>query len=222
MLDGARLVAVKTLKPELLTDPTEVELFIKECELMRKIRCLSIVEMIGVGGRLEPETGVCKDLFIIQEYCSGGALREVVFKQMTMVGHTLYTEADALRWSLEIARALQYLHTAKPKVIHRDLKLDNVLLTDKKTSRASAKLADFGLAKLMVGSTHGQRVQQEIGRLASNSEEQWTSVQRQRSVSVNSTLDRMETAMSASPESTLSLSLSNQMTTIDMTCEAGR
>lgn len=62
----------------------------------------------------------------------------------------LYSAQDALRWSIQIAQALSYLHTARPKVIHRDMKLDNVLLTDSDLSKAEAKLGDFGLARLMV------------------------------------------------------------------------
>ena len=40
----------------------------------------------------------------------------------------IYTYADALRWSQQIAEGLAYLHDRSPLIIHRDLKLDNVLL----------------------------------------------------------------------------------------------
>ena len=41
----------------------------------------------------------------------------------------VYTYADALRWSIQMAEGLVYLHTRHPLIIHRDLKLDNVLLS---------------------------------------------------------------------------------------------
>ena len=66
---------------------------------------------------------------------------------MTMpFGKYLYSYADALNWSISVAKALAYLHSAEPQVIHRDLKLDNILLGG--ASGREAKLADFGLARL--------------------------------------------------------------------------
>ncbi|KAG2439851.1 hypothetical protein HYH02_010483 [Chlamydomonas schloesseri] len=50
-----------------------------------------------------------------------------------------------LQISLDIARALEYLH---PTVVHRDLKPGNVLINGAATARPIAKLTDFGLSRL--------------------------------------------------------------------------
>ena len=66
--------------------------------------------------------------------------------------HAMYTWIDALRWLQQIAASLKYLHSLRPMVVHRDLKLENMLLTGLDPSTADAKLADFGLCKLVKAS----------------------------------------------------------------------
>lgn len=48
--------------------------------------------------------------------------------QMTHVGKLVYSNADACAWAEEVADGLAYLHSYNPQIIHRDVKLDNVLL----------------------------------------------------------------------------------------------
>ena len=60
-----------------------------------------------------------------------------------------YSWKDAFRWLQQIVAALKYLHGLRPMVVHRDLKLENLLLTGSNPGTADAKLADFGLCKLV-------------------------------------------------------------------------
>ncbi|MGM9998453.1 MAG: bifunctional serine/threonine-protein kinase/ABC transporter substrate-binding protein [Candidatus Bruticola sp.] len=53
------------------------------------------------------------------------------------------SEVEALRWGLEIARVLEYLHSQQPPIIFRDLKPENVMIS----SDGHVKLIDFGLAR---------------------------------------------------------------------------
>jgi hypothetical protein len=54
------------------------------------------------------------------------------------------TWTQVIVWARDIARAMTYLHTRSPPVVHRDLKSMNVLLD----SSGTVKLCDFGMARL--------------------------------------------------------------------------
>lgn len=83
------------------------------------------------------------DLFDYVRNVSAPSLRKVVrlsaFLKRTD-GLTLFQ----LKLMLDIARGLEYLHKRTPSIIHRDCKSSNILIT----ARGSAKIADFGLAKV--------------------------------------------------------------------------
>lgn len=49
------------------------------------------------------------------------------------------------RWSLQILKGLQFLHSRSPPILHRDLKCDNVFING---PTASVKIGDLGLATL--------------------------------------------------------------------------
>jgi serine/threonine protein kinase len=67
-----------------------------------------------------------------------------VSASMISPGRQVYSNAQALGWALDVASALQYLHCRSPAVLHRDVKLSNVLLA-KEEGGYVAKLSDFGL-----------------------------------------------------------------------------
>eukprot|EP00884_Botryococcus_braunii_P003104 jgi/Botrbrau1/12795/Bobra.117_1s0014.1 len=64
---------------------------------------------------------------------------------------TVYNNASALAWTRHVAEGLRYLHNAKPQVVHRDLKLENVLMRNLPDGKKEACLADFGLSALLKG-----------------------------------------------------------------------
>lgn len=49
------------------------------------------------------------------------------------------------RWSFQILKGLQFLHSRNPPILHRDLKCDNIFITG---PTASVKIGDLGLATL--------------------------------------------------------------------------
>lgn len=149
LLNGKR-VAVKRLKPELIAAEREVEGFVNEGALIATLNHPGIVHIVGLGFHFEADGNGRKleSMFIAQELCSGGSLRSKVLAQMNGWPEIVYTYANALRWCIQLSEGLAYLHSQRPLIIHRDLKLDNVLLTDD-TGDAAAKIADFGLMAMV-------------------------------------------------------------------------
>jgi serine/threonine protein kinase len=74
----------------------------------------------------------------------GGTLKSKILNQMVKRPQIVYTNVQALRWCLNIAEGVANMHSSVPMVIHRDLKTDNVLLTNH-SNDAVAKIADLGL-----------------------------------------------------------------------------
>ncbi|GIL79863.1 hypothetical protein Vretifemale_9028 [Volvox reticuliferus] len=56
-----------------------------------------------------------------------------------------YTDAQGILWLIDVADAMTYLHSRQPLLVHRDLKLENILLRKDADGRLRAKLSDFGL-----------------------------------------------------------------------------
>lgn len=74
--------------------------------------------------------------YLVMEYISGQSLAEYIRL------HGRVEQELAVRWGLELAEALQYLHERKCPVIYRDLKPANIILED----AGSIRLIDFGAA----------------------------------------------------------------------------
>lgn len=62
---------------------------------------------------------------------------------------TWTTPDEVTKWSIQIAKGLQYLHSLNPPLIHRDLKADNVfVLCDPQGNVETLKIGDFDTAKI--------------------------------------------------------------------------
>ena len=80
-----------------------------------------------------------KNVFMVTEVVHGGELLEGITEEGS------YSEADARRIIVQILKAVEYLHSKK--VVHRDIKLENILMSDR-SPNATVKLIDFGLSRL--------------------------------------------------------------------------
>ncbi|KAF0683436.1 Aste57867_24561 [Aphanomyces stellatus] len=108
-------------------------LFSKEIQTMGRLKAPNIVEFIGATWTSN------NDLSAVTEFMDGGDVRTLLENQSVR----LSWENEKIKMAIDIARALAYMHGLSPKLIHRDLKSKNVLLT----SKMVAKLSDFGLSR---------------------------------------------------------------------------
>ena len=125
-----RTVAVKILTEEGCADPDAKSRFLQEARLAGNIAHDNIISIYDFG---EDDQG---RPFMVMEFLRGEDLRHAIKGGKT--GHT----RERLATALQIARALEHIHSQK--IIHRDIKPDNVFIT----LSGTVKLMDFGISKL--------------------------------------------------------------------------
>ena len=92
-----------------------------------------------------------KHFYIVMEFCNGGELSKALEKYMEKYGKP-FPEEIVQHFMRQIVDAFKYMH--ERKIIHRDVKLDNILLNyenekdkeDLNLMKATVKIIDFGFA----------------------------------------------------------------------------
>ncbi len=125
-----RPVALKVLFPELSVDRAFVERFRREAQAAANLSHPNIVPVFDWG----EDSGT---YFIVMEFIDGRPL-SAVLKASKVLSPERAAEIGA-----SVAYALGYAH--KNKVIHRDVKPGNVLITDD----SQVKVTDFGIARAL-------------------------------------------------------------------------
>src|SRR5882672_741617 len=128
-----RRVALKFLTPELARDPDARRRFLNEGRAAATLGHPNAAVLYEVGTEGD-------DLFLAMEYVPGVSLRELLAD-----GPLQWVEV--LDSALEILAALREAHAKG--IIHRDIKSQNV----RRTPDGRIKVLDFGLAKIVGGST---------------------------------------------------------------------
>ena len=127
--DNKEFIAGKIIKKEIyITDKRiEIKLLQDEINLQKNLNRSDIVNVINYVDSDEY-------VYIFLELCKNGSLRKLLNDRNHL------TEKEVQCYMYQIIIALNYIHSNN--VIHRDLKLENILLGD----NMEIKIGDFGLA----------------------------------------------------------------------------
>lgn len=138
------LFATKRLDRAFSEKPENIKRLSNEITLLKKINHPNIVRLID----LKKTKSHC---YIVMEFCNGGDLSGCLKKYKT-AHHRPFSEQIVQYIMRQVVSGIAFLHSNK--IIHRDLKLDNILVTfptekDKNSlnmMKATAKIIDFGFA----------------------------------------------------------------------------
>ncbi|KAK7331992.1 hypothetical protein VNO80_28738 [Phaseolus coccineus] len=147
-LPSGELVAIKRAAKESMQGAVE---FKTEIELLSRVHHKNLVSLLGFCF----EKG---EQMLVYEYIPNGTLMDSLSGKSGIWMDWI----RRLKVTLGAARGLAYLHElANPPIIHRDIKSSNILLDH----HLNAKVADFGLSKLLVDSERGHVTTQVKGTM---------------------------------------------------------
>ena len=151
-----RDVALKFLPQQITVSEEDKARFLQEAKAISALNHPNIATIYDVD-----EADAQK--FLVLEYIPGGTLKSKLKRLKSEDKEFLL--ADVLDYGIQAAEALAHAH--RRQIIHRDVKTDNLMLTDE----GKLKLTDFGLAKLR-GSAQVTKTGTTVGTAAYMSPEQ--------------------------------------------------
>ncbi|GJN11491.1 hypothetical protein PR202_ga29689 [Eleusine coracana subsp. coracana] len=149
ILSDGQEIAVKTL---LGRTGHALDQLHNEVQVLAQLQHKNLVRLLGFCSHQD-------DTLLVYEYIKNGSLDNFLFDK---------SKGNALHWELQyniiigIAKGILYLHEdSSMRIIHRDLKANNILLSDD----MEPKIADFGLAKLLVEGHTRTQTARAVGTL---------------------------------------------------------
>ncbi len=130
-----RLVAVKILRTEFVTDEEFIAKFELESQAAASLSHHNIVNIYDVGAESEMR-------YIVMELVDGKTLKQYIKDS----GGYLSND-EIMKISLQIAKGLDHAHSNH--IIHRDIKPHNIMIDNK----GMVKVTDFGIARAITSST---------------------------------------------------------------------
>lgn len=125
-----KYVAIKSIDKEALKDDFSKKKVLREIFILKKINHENVIKLLEVFETPD-------HVLIVMEYAGGGDLLHMVKSRKYLC------EEEALPIFRQIVYGLAHIHSRN--VIHRDIKLDNILLDDE----GAVKICDFGVSKII-------------------------------------------------------------------------
>ena len=130
-----RRVAVKVLRPDMADNTEVVDRFVQEGRSATMIAHPNVVEVLDMGRDADGA------IYMVQEYLVGSRLDALRLKRGR------FPVRDAFDLVLPVMGGLVAAH--QRGIVHRDVKPDNIIITQSARGRLTPKLIDFGVAKLV-------------------------------------------------------------------------
>lgn len=113
-----------------------------------------------IDAKSYPIGGGRHEVYILMEFCSGGGIIDMMNRRL----RERLTEPEILQIFVDVCEAVAYMHNLKPALLHRDLKVENIL----QAGAMSFKLCDFGSAattsKAPVSSSEIRALENDLNR----------------------------------------------------------
>lgn len=123
-------VAIKFVNTNIISNAKDVDMVFREAEMLKSLNHPNIVKFYNCY------TLQNQQVVFIMEFLEGGELLDYLSEKGVL------SENEAKIFFKQMVDAMYYCH--KEKLIHRDLKLENVLLKDSRSK--IIKIVDFGIA----------------------------------------------------------------------------
>ncbi|MBX9953054.1 MAG: protein kinase [Candidatus Obscuribacterales bacterium] len=129
-----QIVAIKLLHPHLLNADTIMR-FQREARTASKLRHPNLIQVQDVGTTADGQP------FMVMDFASGRSLSDLIREKGRL------TVEETLGYFVQICSGLAYAHNQN--ILHRDLKPSNVMLVKDEHGAVTAKILDFGIAKVL-------------------------------------------------------------------------